>query len=101
MKVTPQEIQDFIDDNKFNGAFRQKIASWSNTKEKFNLVIYLVTAKNNFSDSPNYDESVNYITGSHYEILFNDRKYTRDFDSEVKGLVKALLLDHIGESDEG
>lgn len=97
MSINKQELIDiFVDTNMYAGVFRKTLALHNSDNLSFQVI--LVTAKDNTHESGNYDESVNCISGSYYEVIFNEDKYIRKFDSEVRILLEYLLDKHQEEN---
>lgn len=98
--ISKNQIKEFLDDNDFAGVFRQRIAAWHNHKAKLSLEVFVVTACSNEEGASCYDESVRFITGSSFEVVFNGKTYKRDSRSEAHGLVEALLEKHAAYLEE-
>lgn len=91
LNVSPEQ---FIDKLAVTGTFRKKLASWEcgDTGERLDVV--LVVARDNYPDSPNYDDSMHIFNGVRYEVTFKGKVYQRVFDDDLKLLVSDLLRQH-------
>ena len=89
--VSPER---FIAKMVVTGTFRKKLASWKcgNTGERLDVV--LVVARDNYPDSPRYDDSMDLFNGVRYEVSFKGKVYQRIFDDDLKLLVSDLLKQH-------
>jgi hypothetical protein len=91
-KSFEDEVMEFADDIVITGVFRNRIASWSSPRKKINLQVFTVTAMGNEPGSVNYDPSVRFINGCSYEVHYNGEVYTADFESQVKQIIKQVML---------
>lgn len=89
------EIDNYFEQNDFSGVFKTRIGGWHDSKNQFNLEVYLVTASNNKPGVSCYDESIADICGHHYEVIFNGKTYQSDFASEANSMARELLKAHL------
>lgn len=98
--ISKKQIKEFLDENDFAGVFRQRIAAWHDHKAKLSLEVFVVTACANEEGASCYDESVRFITGSSFEVVFNGKTHKRDSRSDAHALVEALLEKHAEHLEE-
>jgi hypothetical protein len=91
LDVSPEQ---FINKLAVTGTFRKQLGSWEcgDTGEK--LVVMLVVARDNYPESPKYEDSMHMFNGVRYEVSFKGKVYQRVFDDDLKLLVSDLLKQH-------
>jgi hypothetical protein len=91
LDVSPEQ---FIKSMPVTGTFRKNLTSWRCVHSGERLDVVLVVAKENYPESPKYDESMHMFNGVRYEVTFKGKVYTRVFEDDLQLLVSDLLKQH-------